>query len=52
MRLQDCQLSVYKPNPRQYVATISQVRSNTGFCRCPRLGTADLAAGMRSAWVG
>ena len=25
--LQDCQLSVYKPNPRQYVATISQVSS-------------------------
>jgi len=24
--VQDCQLSVYKPNPRQYVATISQVR--------------------------
>ena len=23
--LQDCQLSVYKPNPRQYIATISQV---------------------------
>jgi len=26
-RAQDCQLSVYKPNPRQYVATISQVIS-------------------------
>lgn len=23
--MQDCQLAVYKPNPRQYVATISQV---------------------------
>lgn len=24
--LQDCQLNVYKPNPRQYIASISQVR--------------------------
>ena len=26
MCVQDCQLSVYKPNPRQYIASISQVR--------------------------
>ena len=24
---QDCQLNVYKPNPRQYIASISQVRA-------------------------
>ena len=29
--LQDCQLNVYKPNPRQYIASISQVRSRASI---------------------
>ena len=35
--LQDCQLSVYKPNPRQYTAVISQVctlKCNLCIRRC------------------
>ena len=35
--LQDCQLSVYKPNPRQYIATISQVSASViGTCICAK----------------
>ena len=38
--VQDCQLNVYKPNPRQYIATISQVCSRPlpvfGVCRSDR----------------
>ena len=35
--MQDCQLSVYKPNPRQYIASISQVG-------CPAKTPADMCA--------
>lgn len=35
--MQDCQLSVYKPNPRQYVATISQVNRCQHGCRAGQL---------------
>ena len=28
---QDCQLNVYKPNPRQYIASISQVTAPVPF---------------------
>jgi hypothetical protein len=36
--LQDCALSVYKPNPRQYVARIPQVRNsqNSQHCQAPQ----------------
>ena len=29
--VQDCQLNVYKPNPRQYIASISQVTAPVSF---------------------
>ena len=52
--MQDCQLAVYKPNPRQYVATISQVRlvpvtRVAGEAPCVRLTAGKTTAGSRSA---
>ena len=48
---QDCQLSVYKPNPRQYVATISQVRRTGHKMACIVFCQADSTNCAVFQWV-